>query len=109
MTPAFHFNILKKYNEIINEHADSAVKEILSQGDETAPDLLDFFSDYTLNVICGKNLHHVKLEYNHLYAFLILLFINFQDSAMGVSLKGDSTGNEYKDAVHRMGAIIFYR
>ncbi len=55
LTPAFHFNILKKYNEMLNEHGDKAVTDIISQGEETVQNLIDFCTDYTLNVICGNS------------------------------------------------------
>ncbi|OXU30847.1 hypothetical protein TSAR_012651 [Trichomalopsis sarcophagae] len=87
LTPAFHFNILQKYIEITNEEGERAVKNIRSTSKETKVDLLPFCSKYTLNIIC--------------------------ESVMGVPLDGDhkdkEASNKYKNAVYRMGNIIFFR
>ena len=53
LTPAFHFNILKKYMEIIDNEAQKLMKLLKSEGDETIHDLVSLCSDHTLSVVCG--------------------------------------------------------
>ncbi|XP_014232115.1 cytochrome P450 4C1-like [Trichogramma pretiosum] len=85
LTPAFHFNILKKYNEITNENSEKFVQALKQEGDETIQTLSPLCSKYTLNIIC--------------------------ESAMGVSLEDvkDEGALKYKKAVHTMGNIVVYR
>ncbi|KAL7289827.1 hypothetical protein TKK_0016226 [Trichogramma kaykai] len=86
LTPAFHFNVLKKYMEITFEQSNKAVTDLESLGKETNVNLLPYCSKYTLNIIC--------------------------ESSMGVSLTSEQDNNEakkYKDAVYKIGNIIVYR
>ncbi|KAJ8675053.1 hypothetical protein QAD02_010839 [Eretmocerus hayati] len=86
LTPAFHFNILKKYLEITNEQGEALISNMMSQGNETEQDLLPFCSAHTLNIIC--------------------------ESAMGVALddkKNEELSVKYKDAVYKMGDFIIER
>ncbi|CAB0041942.1 unnamed protein product [Trichogramma brassicae] len=62
LTPAFHFNVLKKYMDITFEQSNKAVMDLESLGKETNVDLLPYCSKYTLNIICGKKRRLAMLD-----------------------------------------------
>ncbi|KAJ8686716.1 hypothetical protein QAD02_022510 [Eretmocerus hayati] len=86
LTPAFHFNILKKYMEITNENTRKLVELTKATGERTKLSLMPYCSKYTLNIIC--------------------------ESAMGVSLDDDQDKDmcaKYKNSIYKMGNILVYR
>ncbi|XP_023247724.1 cytochrome P450 4C1-like [Copidosoma floridanum] len=85
LTPAFHFNILKKYIEITKEQGEKFIDELKSEGQETVKSLIPFFSDITLKIIC--------------------------EASMGVDLDkmNQEKVEKYKQAIHDMGKIVLYR
>ncbi|XP_014206431.1 cytochrome P450 4C1-like isoform X2 [Copidosoma floridanum] len=85
LTPAFHFNVLKKLMEIITENCEKTIKSLkLNNRDESVDDLLQFTANHTLNIIC--------------------------ETAMGVSLdQKKDFQKKYRDSVHEMGEIMLYR
>ncbi|XP_011502147.1 PREDICTED: cytochrome P450 4C1-like [Ceratosolen solmsi marchali] len=83
LSKAFHFNILKKYMDITNVHAQKLVSKTKLEGKETKQNLLQFCSTHTLNIIC--------------------------ETAMGVSLDNDNTAKIYKNSIYKIGDIIIYR
>ena len=55
LTPAFHFNILKKYTDIIIENSEKMIEILkIEKIGESDQNLLDLITNYTLSVICGK-------------------------------------------------------
>ncbi|XP_011504736.1 PREDICTED: cytochrome P450 4C1-like [Ceratosolen solmsi marchali] len=85
LTPAFHFNILKKYTIITNDNSKMFIRMLKTQKDESVHNLLSLCSNYTLNTIC--------------------------ETAMGVALdKIDAEiAKQYKNAVNEVGNIVIYR
>ncbi|XP_039306246.1 cytochrome P450 4C1 isoform X2 [Solenopsis invicta] len=84
LTPAFHFNILQQFVEILIEEGESMTRSLKNAGGTITKDLVPFISEYTLNAIC--------------------------ETAMGTSLQEmGSFQQEYRKAVHRMGELLFYR
>ncbi|XP_023316140.1 cytochrome P450 4C1-like [Trichogramma pretiosum] len=85
LTPAFHFNILKKYMEITEREGQKSIDKLKLRGNDFVVDLVELSSKYTLNIIC--------------------------ESAMGVSL--DTIDNKeldrYKQAIHEIGIVTVYR
>ena len=53
LTPAFHFNVMKKYIEITNENGKKFIEQLKTEGSETTQLLIPLCSKYTLNIICG--------------------------------------------------------
>lgn len=53
LTPAFHFNILKKYMEITNEEVQIMIESLRNEGKENVQSLVQFCSKHTLNIVCG--------------------------------------------------------
>ncbi|XP_011703413.1 PREDICTED: cytochrome P450 4C1-like, partial [Wasmannia auropunctata] len=84
LTPAFHFNILQHFVEILIEESESMTKSLKNVGDAVVKDLVPFISEHTLNAIC--------------------------ETAMGTSLQHHGAFQQrYREAVHKMGEIIMYR
>lgn len=84
LTPAFHFNILKQFFEIIKENSDLLI-ENLNSTVGTSIDVLPALSEFTLNTIC--------------------------ETAMGTKLKEDATGaaKSYKAAIQDLIALFVHR
>lgn len=55
LTPAFHFNILRKFVEILTEEGERMTQELKNFGGTIEIDVLPFASQHTLNAICGKS------------------------------------------------------
>lgn len=53
LTPAFHFNILQQFMDIITEETNRISKTPKDTKSIMVEDLLFFTSEHTLNVICG--------------------------------------------------------
>ncbi|NP_001165978.1 cytochrome P450 4AB12 isoform X1 [Nasonia vitripennis] len=84
LTPAFHFQILKKYMDITSEQGEKMI-DALRQKKEMVENIVPMCSTFTLNIIC--------------------------ESAMGVALdKIDAKElKEYKMAIHDMGDVVVQR
>ncbi|XP_061938628.1 cytochrome P450 4C1-like [Apis cerana] len=84
LTPAFHFNILRQFVDIFIEDGERLIKVLRSKNGIIIPNLLQFISEHTLNVLC--------------------------ETAMGTSLKDKGTFQyKYHKAVYDMGCIFVYR
>ncbi|KYN19101.1 Cytochrome P450 4C1 [Trachymyrmex cornetzi] len=84
ITPAFHFNILQHFVEILIEEGENMTKSLKNTGGIIVKDLIPFISEHTLNAMC--------------------------ETAMGTSLRGQGAYQQrYRKAVHQMGEIIIYR
>ncbi|KAJ8675054.1 hypothetical protein QAD02_010840 [Eretmocerus hayati] len=86
LTPAFHFAIVKKYMEVVQEQTENLIKKLREDGnEEMVENLTSFCSKYTLNVVA--------------------------ETAMGVALnKMDSkTIDEFTGAVHGIGDYFIRR
>ncbi|KAF9801575.1 hypothetical protein SFRURICE_015069 [Spodoptera frugiperda] len=83
LTPAFHFNILKQFCEIIDENSERFL-EALNQTAGKPIDVVPVLSEFTLNSIC--------------------------ETAMGTQLTDDnSAARSYKQAIYDLGCLIFQR
>lgn len=87
LTPAFHFNILTHFVDIINEESQNLIKLIKERGNDESivEDVQVLASEHTLNLIC--------------------------ETAMGISIKGkkNTVQNSYRAAVKGIGNIITNR
>ncbi|EFN72811.1 Cytochrome P450 4C1 [Camponotus floridanus] len=84
LTPAFHFNILNQFVDILIKESDCMTKSLKDVGGTVVKDLLPFISEYTLNAIC--------------------------ETAMGVSLqKLGEFQQQYRNAIHEIIELIVYR
>ncbi|EGI58146.1 Cytochrome P450 4C1 [Acromyrmex echinatior] len=84
LTPAFHFNILQQFVEILIEESENMTKSLKNIGGTVVKDLVPFISEHTLNALC--------------------------ETTMGISLKKMNLyQQEYRDAIYKMNQIIIYR
>ncbi|CAG4978428.1 unnamed protein product [Parnassius apollo] len=82
LTPAFHFNILRRYYVNLQENTNRLV-ETLNKSLNNEIDLVPVISECTLNSIC--------------------------ESAMGTRLSDESDGKQYKNAVYELGYLLVQR
>lgn len=85
LTPTFHFNILKRFFEIMIEESKCMTHSLKDKKGKTIENLLSFISNHTMNII--------------------------SESAMGTSLnKLDIAEQErYRNAVYNLGEIMTHR
>ncbi|XP_070157186.1 cytochrome P450 4C1-like [Polyergus mexicanus] len=84
LTPAFHFNILNQFVDILIKEGDCMTKSLKDVGGTVVKDLVPFVSEHTLNAIC--------------------------ETAMGISLqKFDEFQQQYRNAVHDIIELLVYR
>ncbi|OXU22556.1 hypothetical protein TSAR_008029 [Trichomalopsis sarcophagae] len=112
LTSAFHFNMLRRYVDIMNEQSGRLMTELRANGKEIVLDVLPIYADVSLNIIIGFlqfNWYHltsvrqivIKKEYSYFNT----------ESAMGIDL--DKTDKkvikDYKEAIEDMGTVLIYR
>ncbi|KAL7303068.1 hypothetical protein TKK_0004284 [Trichogramma kaykai] len=84
LTPAFHFNVLKRYVDIAIENDEKTLQQLKSLGESSEQQIVPFLTNFTLNVIC--------------------------EAAMGTALAGkEKLQKDYKQAVLDMGDTFIYR
>ncbi|XP_032677792.1 cytochrome P450 4C1-like isoform X1 [Odontomachus brunneus] len=84
LTPAFHFNILRQFTDILLEESERMTHELKNIGGTVEIDVLPFVSEHTLNAIC--------------------------ETAMGTSLHSlGEAQKKYRQEVRQMGQICVYR
>ncbi|KAL6431514.1 hypothetical protein ACFW04_007243 [Cataglyphis niger] len=85
LTPAFHFNILNQFVDILIKESDYMTKSLKDVGGTVVKDLVPFISEHTLNVIC--------------------------ETAMGISLRkfSEDFQQQYRNAIHDMIELTVYR
>ncbi|XP_026326152.1 cytochrome P450 4C1-like [Hyposmocoma kahamanoa] len=82
LTPAFHFNILKRYYVVLEENG----RRLLDALDKTKGepiDIIPVISEYTLSSIC--------------------------ETAMGTALHEASSGQQYKNSIYKLGSLFVQR
>uniref|UniRef100_UPI0039E8C354 cytochrome P450 CYP4M10 n=1 Tax=Helicoverpa armigera TaxID=29058 RepID=UPI0039E8C354 len=84
LTPAFHFNILKQFCEIIEENSHRFLDSLKETAGKPI-DIIPVLSEFTLNSIC--------------------------ETAMGTQLGDDNSGaaKSYKKAIYDIGQVFFER
>jgi len=60
LTPAFNFNMLKQYVNILIEEGNYMVQCLKDIEGSTINDLISFISHHTLNAICGMSVYIYK-------------------------------------------------
>ncbi|XP_072762553.1 uncharacterized protein [Anoplolepis gracilipes] len=84
LTPAFHFNILNQFLDILIKESDCMTKSLKDVGGTVVKDLIPFISEHTLNAIC--------------------------ETAMGISLQQlGQFQQQYRNAIHDMSELLIYR
>lgn len=84
LTPAFHFNILNHFVDILIKEGDCMTKSLKDVGGTVVKDLIPFTSEFTLNAIC--------------------------ETAMGISLqKLGKFQQQYRSAIHEIIELLVYR
>ncbi|KAL6420526.1 hypothetical protein ACFW04_012015 [Cataglyphis niger] len=84
LTPAFHFNILNQFADILIKEGNCMTKSLKDVGGVVVKDIVPFISEHTLNAIC--------------------------ETAMGISLqKLSKFQQQYRNAAHDIIEMFFYR
>ncbi|XP_067206750.1 cytochrome P450 4C1-like [Linepithema humile] len=85
LTPAFHFDILKRFVDVLIEESNDLTQRLNDNEGLIVDDLISFISHHTLNAIC--------------------------ETAMGTSLKDMDKNQvkEYRQAIHEISKIISTR
>ncbi|XP_020298764.1 cytochrome P450 4C1-like, partial [Pseudomyrmex gracilis] len=84
LTPAFHFNILRHFVDVLVEESNHMAKSLKESEETVIQDLVSFVSEHTLNAIC--------------------------ETVMGISLRSfDTFEEEYRKAVHDIGHLLVHR
>ncbi|XP_070167211.1 cytochrome P450 4C1-like [Polyergus mexicanus] len=84
LTPAFHYNILNQFADILIKEGDYMAKSLKDVEGIVVKDLAPFISKHTLNAIC--------------------------ETAMGISLQNlDEFQQQYRNAIHDIIELVFYR
>ncbi|GAB1866375.1 Cytochrome P450 4C1 [Camponotus japonicus] len=84
LTPAFHFNILNQFIDILVKESDRMTKSLKNVKGTIIKDLVPFISEHTLNAICK--------------------------TAMGISLHDfGKFQQQYREAVHQIIELFIYR
>ncbi|KAG6458683.1 hypothetical protein O3G_MSEX011007 [Manduca sexta] len=84
LTPAFHFNVLRKFCGTVQENSQRLVETLEKAAGETI-NVVHVISEFTLNSIC--------------------------ETAMGTQLNAETTdaGKAYKDAIYELGHSLYKR
>ncbi|XP_011690846.1 PREDICTED: cytochrome P450 4C1-like [Wasmannia auropunctata] len=85
LSPAFHFNILQQFLEILTEEGENMIKSLKNTEGSFVKDLIPFVNEYTLNTIC--------------------------ETVMGTSLRNidENQQRKYREAIHQMQELFIYR
>ncbi|XP_029157489.1 cytochrome P450 4C1-like isoform X1 [Nylanderia fulva] len=84
LTPAFHFNILNQFVEVLITEGECMTKSLKDAEGTVVKDLVPFISEYTLNAIC--------------------------ETAMGVSLKNlGEFQQQYRKTIHEIIELVVHR
>uniref|UniRef100_UPI0009490568 uncharacterized LOC105181718 n=1 Tax=Harpegnathos saltator TaxID=610380 RepID=UPI0009490568 len=84
LTPAFHFNILRQFVDILLEEGERMTKILKNAGGPVEKNIIHFISEHTLNAIC--------------------------ETAMGTSLHSlGELQEKYRQDIHQMSFIVIHR
>ncbi|KAJ2947944.1 hypothetical protein O0L34_g9736 [Tuta absoluta] len=85
LTPTFHFNILRHFNEVIEDNTRKLVETLHDEVGQPKTNVCTFITDFTLNSIC--------------------------ETAMGIKLDKETSdfGRKYKDGIYTLGGLVVYR
>ncbi|CAH2235553.1 jg23977 [Pararge aegeria aegeria] len=85
LTPAFHFKILRHFNEVLIDKSAKFAENLQSEVNQSKTNIYSFLTDFTINSIC--------------------------ETAMGTVLDQESSSVSrcYKDAIHELGTHLFNR
>ncbi|XP_056636244.1 uncharacterized protein LOC130444880 [Diorhabda sublineata] len=83
LTPAFHFNTLQEYVEVLNNETTVVVNQLRDLCNEPFVNVIKPITDYALNSIA--------------------------ETALGVSLREESNCTKYREAIHNYGMSFVHR